>query len=420
MSDDVALRERIADLEHLLDLQEKLVLEHAAAQKVLEERLRQSQKMEAVGQLAGGVAHDFNNLLSVILSYVTMLLQDAEPESTTFADLAEIRLAGERAAGLTRQLLAFSRKQILDPRPTDLNDLIGGMENMLRRLLGEGVAFAYTPAPGSASVLVDRGQFEQVVMNLVLNARDAAGTGGHVSVEIRTVELDDAYAGLHPGVTPGPFVRMTVSDDGPGMDAATAARVFEPFFTTKDREGGTGLGLATVHGIIQQSRGHITVESAPGKGASFQVHLPSRTEPALVATAPSSQPVPPRNVETILLVEDEEQVRRAVRGILRRQGYTVLEAQNGGEAFMICERHHGPIHLLVTDVVMPVMNGREVAERLAPMRPTMRVLYMSGYTDQAIVKGGALESGISFLPKPVTPDALMRKVREVLNAPLGV
>jgi PAS domain S-box-containing protein len=395
----------------------------------LEAQLRQAQKMDAVGQLAGGIAHDFNNLLSVILSYTKILLEEHPPADSLRADLDEIRQAGERAASLTRQLLAFSRKQILAPSIADLNDLLGGMESMLRRLVGETIALTFTPAPSLGKVFVDRGQIEQVVLNLVVNARDASGTSGRVALETKNVELDAAYAAENPGVTPGPYVRFSVADEGRGMAPATIARIFEPFFTTKEKDKGTGLGLSMVFGIVEQSGGHIRVVSQPGRGSTFHVYFPRTDSPPLASEAPSSTiaPSPPSgrrslsgalgSAGTILLVEDDEAVRRTVRRILKRRGYNVLEAQNGGEAFLLCERHEGPIDLLLTDVVMPLMNGREVANRLARMRPDMRVLYMSGYTEHSIVQGGTLEPGLAFLPKPVTPEGLAQKVREVLTRP---
>jgi two-component system, cell cycle sensor histidine kinase and response regulator CckA len=384
-----------------------------------EEQLRQSQKMDAIGRLAGGVAHDFNNLLSVILSYCAMLMEDLPEGNPLRPDVAAIQMAGDRAADLTRQLLAFSRRQVLSPRVVDLNEVVAGMHKILERILGEDVALTTSPARGLGMTKLDPGQIQQIILNLAVNARDAMPNGGKLTLETDNVVLDDAYAREHLGVSPGPHVMLAVSDTGEGMDKATQARIFEPFFTTKEIGKGTGLGLSTVFGIVQQSGGSIWVYSEPGNGTSFKLYFPMAPDEA---DAREAEPALPgdllRGTETILLVEDEAQVRAVVRGILKRQGYQVLDAGNATEGLLLCERFSGVIHMLVTDVVMPQMSGRELAERINALRPEIRILYMSGYTDNTIVHHGVLDAGIHFLQKPITPATLARKVREVLDAPL--
>ena len=381
-----------------------------------EKQLRHSQKMEAVGRLAGGVAHDFNNLLSVILSYCDVILTELKSSDPIRGDVEEVHRAGTRAAELTRQLLLFSRQQVVDPKVLDLNQLLSGMEKMLGRLVGEDVTLRAIPGPSLGRVLADPGSIEQVVMNLVVNARDAMPDGGAVTFETRNVTLDDAYARGHVGVCPGPYVRLAVKDTGAGMDKATLARIFEPFFTTKEIGKGTGLGLSTVFGIVHQSGGHLWVESEPGAGTTFGIYLP-RVDAAL--PEPRSLPPSPgslRGTETILLVEDEDSVREVVRGVLVRHGYTIVGARNAGEALLHCEQHTAPIHLLLTDVVMPQMGGPELARRLLKGRQEMKVLCMSGHAADTAFGQGAAAAGFAFLHKPITVESLTRKVREVLDA----
>ncbi|MFH1742854.1 MAG: response regulator [bacterium] len=385
-------------------------------QKKLEQQLIQAQKMEAVGRLAGGIAHDFNNVLMVVTGYSEFVLRKLREDDPMREDVEEIKKAGERAATLTRQLLAFSRRQVLQPETLNLNTLIADMDKMLRHLIGEDIEVLTTLCPDLGQVKVDPGQIEQVIMNLAINARDAMPQGGKIIMETANVDLDEDYTRGHAGASPGPHVMLALSDTGCGMDAETRERVFEPFFTTKEKGKGTGLGLSTVYGIVKQSGGCIYLYSEPGKGATFKIYLP-RVEEATESAKPKRTSTGSyRGTETILLVEDEEVVRNLVSRMLKEHGYTVLEASSGSEALQMCARREGPIHLLVTDVVMPGMSGRDLSERLSSERPEIKVLYMSGYTDNAIVQHGVLEEGVHFLQKPIMPEALARKVREVLDA----
>jgi two-component system cell cycle sensor histidine kinase/response regulator CckA len=379
---------------------------------ILEEQYRQSQRVEAIGQLAGGIAHDFNNLLTAIQGYCELLSSELGSASPHQGDLGEIRHAADRAASLTRQLLAFSRRQILEVRVLDLRDSLRGMEPMLRRLIGEDIDLVVRVTDEAARVKADSGQVEQVILNLAINARDAMPEGGSLLLEVMNVTLDESYARRHVSVGPGRYVMLAVSDTGEGMDAATQARIFEPFFTTK-KTGGTGLGLSTVYGIVKQSGGNIWVYSEPRQGATFKVYFP-RVEEAL--DQPPTEPPSDTLIgsETILVVEDEPAVRELVRKVLERYGYRVLVAATPHEALKLATSHGDPIHLLMSDVVLPEMSGRSLAGQIVARRPDVRVIYMSGYTDNAIVHHGVLDPDTPFLQKPFTPEALARKVRAVL------
>jgi len=387
-----------------------------AALRRTEEQLRHAQKMEAVGRLAGSVAHDFNNLLSVIISYASMVLTDLKEVDPMRTDIDSILKAGEKAADLTRQLLAFSRQQVLAPRLVDLNKIVRESEKMLRRLIGEDVTLLIHCAKSLSKVKVDPNQIDQVILNLAINARDAMPHGGKLSIETKDVVLDATYTNDHFGVVPGRHVMLAVTDTGTGMDRETQARIFEPFFTTKELGKGTGLGLSTVFGIVQQSGGNVWVYSELGGGTTFKIYLP--VAEGVEAEFPEVvEPTTLHGTETVLLVEDQDEVRQVTHEILRRYGYHVIEARNAGEALLTCEQHPRTIHLLLTDVVMPHMSGRELATRLGRIRGDMKVLYMSGYTDNAIVHHGILDSGIHYLQKPIVPETLARRVREVIDTP---
>ena len=380
-----------------------------------QDQLFRAQKMEAIGRLAGGVAHDFNNLLTAITGHAELVLEDLRAGDPLREDLEEILKAGQRAAILTRQLLAFSRQQVLEPRVLDPNGLVADMDKMLRRLIGEDVELRTVLADRVGAIKGDGGQLEQVIMNLAVNARDAMPAGGKLTIETANAELDEAYAHSHEPVRPGPYVMLAMSDTGSGMSEEVKARLFEPFFTTKEAGKGTGLGLATVYGIVKQSGGYIWVYSEVGKGTTFKVYLPRVEEVPEARPARPRRVEPARGTETVLLVEDEDMVRTLARTALLRYGYQVLEAANGGEALLRCERGTEAIDLVITDVVMPRMSGRELAARLRRLLPKMKLLYISGYTDHAVVHHGEIEPGAAFLEKPFTPDALARKVRAVLD-----
>jgi signal transduction histidine kinase len=392
-----------------------VLLDDITERQRLEEQLRQAQKMEAVGRLAGGVAHDFNNILTVVIGCAELaadaLAQDRDADSY----LREILVSADRATDLTNQLLAFSRRQILQPRVLDLNQVLEGLETMLRRLLGEDLEIEIAKAPGIGTVLADPGRIEQVVMNLVVNARDAMPTGGKLTVETGEVYLDKEYVKSHEGTQEGPHVMLSVSDTGAGMSPEVCARLFEPFFTTKAQGKGTGLGLSTAYGIVKQSGGSISVYSEPGRGTTFKIYLPRMDGDAAEAAAAGVDEPPSTGSETVLVAEDDLAVRSVTVNMLRKRGYTVLEAESPGEALRLAGEHPDPIHLLVTDVVMPEMGGRELADAIVLVRPQVRVLFVSGYTENAIVHQGVLDRGIAFLSKPFTIQSLAAKVRSVLD-----
>jgi signal transduction histidine kinase/CheY-like chemotaxis protein len=384
------------------------------ALRTTEEQLRQAQKLEAIGRLAGGVAHDFNNLLTAIVGY-TDLLKETEPSAEQRDMIGEIQSASERAAALTRQLLAFGRRQIMAPKVLDPDVVVASLVSLIQRIVGEGIEFKTIAAPAGLRVRVDQTQFEQVIVNLIANARDAMPGGGQLTLEVANVELDDAYAETHPEAVPGTYVMIAISDTGVGMSPEVRAHIFEPFYTTKDSAGGTGLGLATVYGIVKQSGGTINVYSELGKGTVFKVYLPRVFEP-LETTQPAIPAAPGlAGSETILLAEDDAAVRGLTVLALSRAGYTVLDADGGPEAIRLADNHAGTIHLLVTDVVMRGMSGRELSDVLARRRPGVRTLFVSGYTEHTVVHHGVLDGDVAFLAKPFTPTTLLTKVREVLE-----
>ena len=399
----------------LLEKTNRELRDEMERRQVLEEQLLQSQKMEAIGRLAGGVAHDFNNLLTIIIGHGRLLQAELDFENPWQERITQLLNAADRAAGLVNQLLAFSRRQIIQPRPLNLNTIVENAEKMLRRVIGEDVRLTTSLSSDLGSAKVDSGQIEQVLLNLIINARDAMPHGGQITIETGNIELDAAYAETHLSVEPGQYVMLMVSDTGVGMDAALVARIFEPFFTTKGPGKGTGLGLSTVYGVVKQSRGDINVDSTPGIGTTFRVYLPRHFEAAESLEQGAAPDAMPRGSETILLVEDEEGVRKLAHDALARQGYTVLECSGGAEALDQCARHRGAIDLLLTDLVMPGLSGGELARRLQYLYPRITTLYMTGYAEDTVVHQGLVDTGVSLLRKPFTPQALTRKVREILD-----
>jgi two-component system cell cycle sensor histidine kinase/response regulator CckA len=399
----------------------ELFAEDVTERRALEQQLRQSQKMEAIGRLAGGIAHDFNNLLMVISGYSEFLLDRLGPDPAVRGPAQEIASASQRASSLTRQLLAFSRKQMLAPKILDLNGVVTENLKMLTRVIGEDIDLVMVPAPTLGAVRADAGQIEQVIMNLAVNARDAMPSGGKLTIETSNVSLDEEYARFHAPLRPGDYVMLAISDTGLGMDSETQSHIFEPFFTTKGPKG-TGLGLSTVYGIVKQSGGYIWVYSEPAKGTTFKIYLPrvaERAESAAMVVTSEDTAVSEPGTETILLAEDETNLRYLARQFLEKQGYRVLEAADGAVAMQIAVAHEGVIHLLLTDVIMPGMNGRELAQRISEIRPQTKVLYMSGYTENVIGHNGTLDAGVRLLQKPFTLRDLKSKVREVLDARLA-
>jgi two-component system cell cycle sensor histidine kinase/response regulator CckA len=392
-----------------------VVFEDITEAKRLEEQLRQSQKLEGIGQLAGGVAHDFNNLLTVILGYCDLVARRLRPNDPITAEVEEIRKCGVRATELTRHLLAFSRKQVLEVQALDLNSLVSDVHRMLQRVIGENIDLQTVLAPDLGRIMADPGQIEQVIMNLAVNARDAMPAGGKLTLETANVDLGEEYAGRHLAVIPGPYVMLAVTDNGSGMKSAIRGRIFEPFFTTKELGKGTGLGLSTVYGIVKQSSGNVWCYSEPDHGTTFKIYLPRVEEEAEPVTVARRDPLV-RGSETVLVAEDEEMVRKLIVEMLGLDGYEVIATRNGAEALEAFKSHRGPIDLLITDVIMPGIGGNELMQNLVQIRPGMKVLFMSGYTGDAVLRHGMLEAGTAFLQKPFTRDALNRRVREVLDS----
>jgi two-component system cell cycle sensor histidine kinase/response regulator CckA len=397
----------------------EVIAEDITERKVLEAQLRQSQRMESVGRLSGAIAHDFNNLLCVIIGYTGVLEERFDGTLQSRKNLEEIRKAAQRAASLTRQLLAFSRKQVLEPKILNLNSVVADMSKMLRRLIGENIELTTLLDPALGRVKADHGQIEQVIMNLAVNARDAMPDGGNLIIETSTVELGEDYVKRHPTTVPGRYVMLSVSDTGTGMDKETQSHIFEPFFTTKPKDKGTGLGLAVVYGVVKQSGGHISVNSQVKKGTIFKTYLPLVND-ALEEPQHKSPAKAVDGSETVLLVEDEEALRSLIRDVLEQSGYTVLESSNGGEALEIARRYRGPIHVLLTDVVLPGVSGRVIAEKISACSPDTKVLFMSGYTDSIIAAQGVIEEGMFLIQKPFAPGELRSKIRTVLDSNVAV
>ena len=413
----VRLEERSAELALAIETLRSEVQERERTERKLresEERLRQSQKLESLGTLAGGVAHDFNNLLAVILGYAAISAADAPEGSRERDDLEQIRSAAQRATELVKQLLAFSRKQVLQPRVVDLNEIVHGIQSLLRPLIGEDVQVATRLAPGLSRIMADAGQIEQVIVNLVVNARDAMSTGGKITIETANAWVDDRGEPVPAYGAARPMALLSISDTGVGMDDATRERIFEPFYTTKAPGKGTGLGLSTVYGIVTQSEGVIAVKSSPGEGCTFRCYFPAASESVMLAPG-RADPDLSKGSETILVAEDDAQLRALFKRTLGDRGYTVLAAANGVEALELAVAYEGTIHLLITDVVMPRMSGRETATRLRLLRPAVRLIFVSGYSDDAIERHGVLVPDSVFLEKPVPPDVLARTVREILD-----
>jgi len=417
ISERKAVEEQLRTEERVVALALTAAEDANEALRSTQAQLLQAQKMEAIGRLAGGVAHDFNNLLSVILCYASITAKAPGVTGAVLEGLDEIRKAGERAAELTRQLLAFGRQQIIVPRVLDLNEVVRAFENMVCRTIGADIDVSLRLSERLGACRADRGQIEQVLLNLAVNARDAMPYGGMLTIETLNIDLDASYAATHADVVPGRYVMLAVSDSGVGMDDATRGRIFEPFFTTKEQGKGTGLGLSTVFGIVKQSGGHVSVHSELGRGSTFKIYLPTVDAPVDVDVRQSPVPTRDAGTETVLIVDDDAPVRTVMRAALERRGYRVLEASNASEALEIIGTHVAPIHLLISDIVMPKVSGRQLADKVVALRPTVKVLYVSGYTRNTVAHNGVLDEGIAFLSKPITPEALARKVRDVLDAP---